>query len=376
MKEKRKARPDKGRRVIVAMSGGVDSSVSAALLKRDGFDVTGMFMKCWAPSAESYGGSSAPPAIFQNTCTSDDDERMARLAAEKIGIPFYSINLIKEYKERVVEYLLDGYKKGITPNPDVMCNKEIKFGLFFKKAMELGADYVATGHYARLKRGTHNKRSQVAGTSLVMGRDKNKDQSYFLAMIKPEVLEKVMFPIGEYEKSEVRKLAKEFGLPNAERKDSQGICFVGKVDFANFLKQYIPPKEGNIVDTEGNILGKHEGAFYYTIGQRKGLGLAGGPYFVVDKDMKKNLIVVSKDEKDLLKKEVIIKDLNWFVEPVEGQITAQVRYRQIPTAATVTLDSIGKMCTLEFRTTQRAVAPGQLAVLYSGEQILAAGIII
>ena len=181
-------------KVIVAMSGGVDSSVSAALLKKAGFDVTGMFMKCWASSAgpnpAQLGGP--PNDIFKNTCTADDDERMARLAAEKIGIPFYSLNLVKEYKKRVVEYLLNGYREGITPNPDVMCNKEIKFGLFFDKAMELGADYVATGHYARLWREIRNSKSEIR---ILQATDTNKDQSYFLSFIKPEVLDRVMFPV-------------------------------------------------------------------------------------------------------------------------------------------------------------------------------------
>jgi len=365
----------RGKKVIVAMSGGVDSSVSAALLKRDGFDVTGMFMKCWAPFAESYGGPRAISNRFENPCTADDDERMARLAAAKISIPFYSLNLIKEYKEKVVEYLLDGYRKGITPNPDVMCNKEIKFGLFFDKATALGADFVATGHYARLLR----QRGGFGGQARIFqAKDKNKDQSYFLSFIKPEVLERVMFPIGEYAKPEVRALARQFGLPNAARKDSQGICFVGKVDFVEFLKQYIPPKKGDIVDTEGNLLGEHDGAFYYTIGQRKGIGLSGGPYYVIEKDIQHNLLVVSRDENELYKDEVRIIGLNWFAgvptaTPME--VSAQIRYRQKPAPSTLTIDSRGKRCTLVFKEPQRAVTPGQLAVLYRGEQMLAGGVI-
>jgi len=336
------------------MSGGVDSSVSAALLKRAGFDVTGMFMKCW---------SADDP--FGENCTSTDDERMARLAAEKIGIPFYSLNLVKEYKKRVVEYLLDGYRTGITPNPDVMCNKEIKFGLFFDKAMELGADFVATGHYARV----------IAG-KIYTGKDANKDQSYFLSFIKPEVLERVMFPIGEYTKPEVRALARKFGLPNAERKDSQGICFVGKVDFVEFLKQYIPPKKGDVVDTNGKVLGQHEGAFYYTIGQRKGLGLSGGPYFIIDKDVQKNTIVVSKNENDLLKKEVQIKHINWFSLPTQEEVTCRVRYRQAPAPGIFHVDKSAQTGTLVFSSPQRAITPGQMAVLYQGDQMLAGGIIV
>ncbi len=350
---------------MVAMSGGVDSSVSAALLKRDGFDVTGMFMKCWAPSAESYGGPRTLSLGFENTCTADDDERMARLAAEKIGIPFYSLNLVKEYKAKVVEYLLDGYRQGITPNPDVMCNKEIKFGLFFEKAMVLGADYVATGHYARTMEG-----------KIYAGKDTNKDQSYFLAFIKPEILDRVMFPVGEYTKPEVRALARKFGLPNAERKDSQGICFVGQVDFVKFLKQYIPSEKGDIVDLAGNVLGQHEGAVYYTIGQRKGLGLSGGPYFIIDKDVQKNTIIVSKNENDLLKKEAQIKNINWFQMPTQTEVTCRIRYRQTPASGIFQMDKSGKGGKLRFSSPQRAITPGQLAVLYQGDQMLAGGIIV
>lgn len=355
-------------KVIVAMSGGVDSSVAAALLKKRGFypelgrrvEVTGMFMKCW----------SADDPLGEN-CSSSDDERMARLAAAKIGIPFYSINLVKEYKEKVVEYLLNGYKKGITPNPDVMCNKEIKFGLFFEKAMSLGADYIATGHYARIEQ-------KGREYSIFAGRDENKDQSYFLSFINPALLSKILFPIGEYKKSEVRKMARDFSLPNAARKDSQGICFVGKVNFTEFLKRYIAPKKGDIIDTKGNILGQHDGAVYYTIGQRQGLGLANGPYFVIDKDVKKNIVVVSKNENDLYQNEVKVKNLNWFSEiktdnPIE--VKAQIRYRQIPAISNLTLDSTGKRGTLVFKEPQRAITPGQLAVIYQGDQMIAGGVI-
>ena len=350
-------------KVFVAMSGGVDSSVAAALLKRAGFGVTGMYMKCW--SADDPFGAN---------CTSTDDERMARLAAAKIGIPFYSLNFIKEYKEKVVEYLLDGYTKGITPNPDVICNKEIKFGLFFEKAMELGADFVATGHYALVRRSL----GEGGRPQLFQAKDRNKDQSYCLSFIKPEILDRVMFPVGEYAKPEVRALARKFGLPNAERKDSQGICFIGKVDFADFLKQYIPNKRGVIIDTKGNVLGQHEGAFYYTIGQRKGIGLSGGPYYVVAKDIAKNLLIVSRDENELYKDKVRVTGLNWFAgvptdTPME--VSAQIRYRQKPAPSTLTIDSRGKTCTLVFKEPQRAVTPGQLAVLYQGEQMLAGGII-
>jgi len=348
-------------KVIVAMSGGVDSSVSAALLKKRGFDVTGMFMKCW---------SADDP--FGENCTSTDDERMARLAAIRIGIPFYSVNLVQEYKERVVKYLLNGYKKGITPNPDVMCNKEIKFGLFFEKAMALGADFVATGHYAQIVPPAGGKGKKY---KILAGKDPNKDQSYFLSFINPKLLPKILFPVGEYKKVEVRKMALKFDLPNAERKDSQGVCFVGKINFAEFLKEYIPPKAGKIVDTDGNTLGQHEGAYYYTIGQRKGLGLSGGPYYVVGTNLKKNQVLVSKEERDLYRSEVKVKNINWFAKPKKKGVSASIRYRQKPAPGSFAIDKFGRGGKLVFKEPQRAVTPGQLAVIYEGDQMLAGGVI-
>lgn len=355
------------KKVIVAMSGGVDSSVAAALLKRGGFDVVGVFMKCWSEGAN---------------CTSTEDEKMARLAAIKIGIPFYSFDLQKEYKEKIVEYMLNGYEKGITPNPDVMCNKEIKFGLFFEKAMEMGADFVATGHYARIRclqntpYASHAKPTaspELRSRSILQARDKNKDQSYFLSMIDSKVLSKVLFPVGKYTKPEVRALARKFGLPTAERPDSQGLCFVGKVDFTNFLKQYLPEKEGEIVDIQGKILGTHPGTWFYTIGQRKGIGLSGGPYYVVQKDTAKNQLVVSKDEKDLYQKELEMTNCNWFSQDVPEKVSAQIRYRQTPVSCKVVKEGDGFR--LIFQTPQRAPAPGQMAVLYKGSEMLGGGII-
>ena len=344
--------PKKREKVFVAMSGGVDSSVAAALLKRDGFSVVGVYMKCWSKGL---------------ACTSEDDERSARLAASHLGIPFYTWNFIKEYHQKVVEYMLEGYARGITPNPDIMCNKEIKFGLFFGKAMKLGADFIATGHYVMIEQG-----------KLLRGKDKNKDQSYFLSFIKPEVLSHVLFPIGEYTKPQVRELARKFGLPNAERKESQGICFIGKVDFGEFLKTHIPQKEGSIVDKEGNILGKHQGVFLYTLGQRQGVGLSGGPFYVVGKNLRENVLIVSKDERDLLLKELSMKNVNWFSNIKGGvplEVETRIRYRQAPALSTVSIDSQGKRCKLIFKEPQRAITPGQLAVLYQGEQMLAGGVI-
>ena len=349
--------PKKKVKVFVALSGGVDSSVAAALLKRDGFDVVGVYIKCWTANDPLYKG-----------CTSVDDERSARLAASHLGIPFYTWNFIKEYKKRVVEYMLDGYKKGITPNPDVMCNREIKFGLFFEKAVKLGANFVASGHYVRIQNG-----------KILQGIDKNKDQSYFLSSIKKEVLPKVLFPIGEYTKPEVRELAKSFGLPNALRMQSKGICFIGKVDFADFLKKHIKSKLGDIVDMNGKFLGEHDGLVFYTIGQRKGIKLSGGPYFVVRKDFKNNRLVVSKDEKDLGSNGIVVSNVSWFSKPeFESSLSIEVkiRYRALSVPAKL-LKVAGEENSykLEFSKPQRATTSGQFAVFYKGEEMLGGGVI-
>lgn len=345
----------KKKKVFVGMSGGVDSSVAAALLKKAGFNVVGIYMKCWTQGP---------------SCTTQEDERSARLAALHLKIPFYVLNFIDQYKEKVVEYMLKGYKEGITPNPDIMCNREIKFGLFFKKAMALGADYVATGHYARIKKiGTRY--------ALLKGKDFKKDQSYFLAMINPEVLEKTLFPIGEYEKSEVRAFARKIGLPNAERKDSQGICFVGKVEIGDFLRLHIPKKEGVIVNKKGEMLGKHDGAWYYTLGQRQGLKLSGGPYYVSKKDTAQNTLQVTKKEDDITASKLKVKNMNWFL-PFAGRtesLFAKFRYRQEDVLTTVEQlgnDSFNVMP----KVPQRALTPGQFAVFYRGDELVGGGVIV
>ncbi|MDO8470576.1 MAG: tRNA 2-thiouridine(34) synthase MnmA [bacterium] len=342
----------KRNKVIIAMSGGVDSSVAASLLKKRGFQVTGIFMKCWS-------------ADLHEACTAQDDERQARLAAQHLGIPFYVLNFIDEYKKRVVDFMLEGYEKGITPNPDVMCNKEIKFGLFFDKALQLGADYIATGHYARIEDG-----------KLLKAKDDTKDQSYFLSFIRPEVLERTLFPIGEYPKTEVRKMAKAMGLPNAERKDSQGVCFIGNINFSEFLKAELPGVQGLITDTQGNTLGTHEGSKYYTIGQRKGIGLGGGPWYVAEKDNDRNILVVTKEEGDILRKELVLEQTNFFGEIGTEEINVEVsiRYRQPPVRATLSKKENGWR--LVFDKSQRAVTPGQIAVLYKGDEVFGGGIIV
>ena len=340
------------------MSGGVDSSVAAALLKRGGFDVVGVYMKCWTEGV---------------ACTSQDDERSARLAAAHLGIPFYVWNFLKEYREKVVDYMLKGYATGVTPNPDMMCNKEIKFGLFYDRAMKLGADYVATGHYARLRREIRNPKSEIR---ILKGKDPDKDQSYFLSFIRPSVLANLMFPVGNHLKTEVRAYAKKIGLPNAERKDSQGICFVGKVEMGDFLREHIPTQEGDIVSVDGKLLGKHDGAFYYTIGQREGIGLSGGPYYVVQKEFKTNRLVVSTKMEDILKEEIMVRDINWFSKPTDTPIRVSAKFRYRHPDVPVALEIQGDSCLVKPDTPQRAITPGQFAVFYRGDELIGGGVIV
>ncbi|MBI2625201.1 MAG: tRNA 2-thiouridine(34) synthase MnmA [Candidatus Nealsonbacteria bacterium] len=346
------------KKILVAMSGGVDSSVAAALLKRAGFNVAGAFLRCY----ETPG------------CPALEDLGVARLAAAKIGIPFYVFDFRKEYKKKVIGYFVSGYKKGLTPNPDIMCNKTVKFGLLFEKAMALGFDYLATGHYARLE----EKGGKI---KLLKGKDPNKDQSYFLYAVKPEFLKRVIFPVGDKKKAEVRKLAKKFGLPNAQRPDSQGICFVGRVRLGDFLDQYIKPKTGKVRLFLGNgeykEIGEHQGAHYFTIGQRQGLGLGGGPYFVLGTDVKKNFVTVTKNEKDLCRKEIIISGLSWISgEPkFPLRATVKIRYRHKGGTATIYKMPDAKYRIL-FQKPQRAIAKGQSAVFYKGSQLLGGGLIV
>ncbi|MDX1535806.1 MAG: tRNA 2-thiouridine(34) synthase MnmA, partial [Candidatus Spechtbacterales bacterium] len=311
----------KRKKVIAAMSGGVDSSVTAALLKEEGFDVVGVFMKCW--NADDFK---------QGECTAEEDEYWARRAASTIGIPFYSLDLVDEYKNRVVDYFVTEYAAGRTPNPDVMCNDQIKFGVFYDKVIGgFEADYIATGHYARVERDKNGIAHMLKGV------DNNKDQTYFIYRVPQERLQHVMFPVGKYQKSEVRRLARKFNLPNAEKKDSQGICFIGNVDMRKFLEEYIPEKEGVIVTTEGKEVGKHNGVHYYTIGQRKGIGVGGGtPYYVVDKDIETNTLVVGpRYDEELFEKSLNLEDMSWIVkEPkTPKEVTVSIRYRQEPQPA-------------------------------------------
>ena len=300
-------RSGKTKKVFVAMSGGVDSSVSAALLKQAGFDVSGVYMRQWSPK------------VLGQECIWRGERQDAMRVAQKLGIKFLTWDFSKEYEKEVGKYMINSYKNGVTPNPDVMCNKIIKFGLFFDKAIKSGADFIATGHYAKIK-----------NSKLLEAKDKNKDQTYFLWTLNKNQLSKILFPVGGITKPEVRKLAKKFKLHIAGKKDSQGICFIGPLDMKNFLKSYIKPKKGQILSLSGEPIAEHDGVYYYTIGQRHGLDIKNGkgPYFVIKKDVKKNIIYVGK-EKDLLSKRAVIKNIHWIEKPkgFPVQLSAKMRYR-------------------------------------------------
>jgi len=342
----------------VAMSGGIDSSVSAALLKKAGFDVIGVFMKFWSLADETK---------IENRCCSAESEVRARKVAKILGIPFYVFNFGKDFKKKVVDRFLAEYKKGVTPNPCVVCNKEIKFGLLLEKALKLGADFVATGHYVKTKK---------IGEKIRLFKGGAKDQSYFLWKLSQKQLRRVFFPVGHYEKEEVRRLAREFRLPFSKVSESQEICFVPR-GIDSFLRKYFKPKPGKIVDAQGKILGLHQGLYFYTIGQRKGMNLPGGPYYVLDKDLKKNKLVVTKSEKDLGRKELKVKDANWTsgLEPkLPLSVGIKIRYRHKAVRAVIkNIDK--KYIKVIFNVPQRAVTAGQSAVFYKGKELLGGGII-
>ena len=352
------------KKVIIAMSGGVDSSVAAALLKRTGFDVIGVFMKFWMmPEKDGMVG-------VWNRCCSPEAESRARKVAKILDIPFYIFNFEKEFKKRIVDYFLAGHKKGITPNPCVVCNKKIKFGLLLEKALALDADYVATGHYARIQK-------KKSGIHLLRGKDKVKDQSYFLWQLNQNQLKRILFPIGNYTKNQVRGLAKKFKLPVLSIPESMEICFI-QTTINDFLSCYLKTKLGKIIDAEGKSAGEHKGLHFYTIGQRKGIKLAGGPFYVSDKDFKKNLLIITKNEKDLYKKELKIKNVHWISgkrPELPLKIKAKIRYRHKATLAIITHSSKSRVYSLGFNRPQRAITPGQSAVFLKGQELLGGGII-
>ncbi|UKM64481.1 tRNA 2-thiouridine(34) synthase MnmA [Flavobacteriaceae bacterium GSB9] len=393
------------KRVIIGLSGGVDSSVAAYLLKEQGYEVIGLFMKNWHDDS----------VTISNECPWLDDSNDAMLVAEKLGIPFQTVDLSEQYKERIVDYMFHEYEKGRTPNPDVLCNREIKFDVFMNIALELGADYVATGHYCR--KGTIEKDGKEV-YQLLSGVDSNKDQSYFLCQLSQEQLSKSLFPIGELTKPEVRKIASNLDLVTAGKKDSQGLCFIGKVKLPDFLQQQLKPKEGVIVEIsedqeifskstphfdseedklkylsrklqykidDGKIVGKHQGAHYFTKGQRKGLAVGGTvePLFVIDTDVEENVIYTGqgKEHPGLLKKALFISDeeLHWVRNDLSlntgetMQVNARIRYRQPLERAT--LYKVDGGLYVEFENFQSAITEGQFAAWYIGDELIGSGVI-
>jgi tRNA-specific 2-thiouridylase len=345
-------------KVFVGMSGGVDSSVTAALLQAQGYDVTGVYMKNWSQDLPGM------------VCPWKEDYQDAKRVATHLGIPFKLYDFEKEYRHLVVDYMIDEYKAGRTPNPDIMCNQEVKFKLFLNAALADGADMIATGHYARIKDGR-----------LLAGIDPNKDQSYFLCRVTEDALRKSLMPIGEYEKPAVRALARQYGLSTAEKKDSQGICFVGKVGIRDFLEQYVTARPGKIIDQHGQVVGEHDGALFYTIGQRQGLGVGGGlPYYVVGKDMPKNEVYVTTDLQDsrLWSKTMTLASAHWINQPPEADTVYKVRTRY--RAELLDVASLVQLSDKNWRLTLaddvRALTAGQSAVIYDGQRVVGSGIVV
>ncbi len=337
--------------VVLGMSGGVDSAVSAHLLQQQGYNVIALFMHNWEETEEGV-------------CTAEQDFEDVKRVSDKLGIPYYSVNFAKQYRERVFGYFLEEYAKGRTPNPDVLCNREIKFGPFLEYAKALGADYIATGHYCGIdhRNGKHY---------LLKAKDQNKDQTYFLNQLSQSQLQDVLFPLADITKTEVRAIADSLGLVNARKKDSTGICFIGERNFRNFLQKYLPNQPGDIVDMAGNKVGEHIGLMYYTLGQRRGLGLGGtkdeqGRWFVVDKDLKNNRLIVSHgDESVLMSRSLVASGVNWIPQPPKDKFTctAKFRYRQSEQGVDVERLPDNKV-KVTFHQPQRAVTPGQFVVFY------------
>lgn len=402
--------------VYVGLSGGVDSAVAATLLQRQGYEVVGVYMKNW--SADIAGVA----------CPWREDLASARLVVARLGVPLKIYDFEVDYKRAVVDYMVAAYKKGLTPNPDVMCNQEIKFKVFAQKCFEEGADFIATGHYARIgssyrldssseiksdsqssshlrsnsnfivrdghgdnrdsfhapadnivRDGEANENSVSSGKPMLkMAADRHKDQTYFLYRMSQEAAQKTLFPLGQYTKQQVRQLAREFKLPNAARRDSQGLCFVGKVSLRDFLGQYIAPKTGDIIDDKGQVVGQHDGAFYYTIGQRHGLGIGGGaPYFVYKKDAAKNVVYVTTDldSANINRDKFTIADCVWWGEP-QSDKNYKVRIRHGGVLLSAKLRPVeGGKYEISLQEPERAIAPGQSAVIYDGEAVLGGGVI-
>ncbi|HDZ54402.1 MAG TPA: tRNA 2-thiouridine(34) synthase MnmA [Candidatus Nealsonbacteria bacterium] len=385
----------KKKKVLVAMSGGVDSSVATAILKKAGFEVVGVFMRFWRD----------PVLQRWNRCCSPEAEKRARRVALLLGIPFYVLDFGKEFKKRIVNYFLKEHKKNFTPNPCVVCNKEIKFGLLLEKALDIGADYVATGHYVKKQEtrfrpvfrsktaeGDQGPGLQVKNKiyKLLRAKDKEKDQSYFLWQLSQKQLKKILFPLENLTKKEVISLARKFKLPVLNIPESQEICFI-QTTVNDFLKRYLKQKPGpiveqahyrasKIIDAKRKIIGQHQGLAFYTIGQRRGIRLPGGPYFVLDKDLKRNFLVVTKNERDLYKKELVAGNVHWISgkkPKLPLRVKSKVRYRQEMMPAIIKDQRIKnkKQVLVEFKKPQRAITLGQSVVFYREKELLGGGII-
>ncbi len=361
--------------VVVGLSGGVDSSVAAVILKEQGYNVIGLFMKNW--DSTTNNDVLGNPALEDEICPQEVDYQDAVNVAKKIGVPIFKVDFIKEYWDNVFTYFLDEYKKGRTPNPDILCNKYIKFDAFLEYAKKFNADYIAMGHYAQVE--------IINGKpTLLRGLDNNKDQTYFLSQLTEKQLEKTLFPVGNLTKQEVRELAHKYDLPTKDKKDSTGICFIGERDFDKFLSNYLPSKKGNMITEDGTIIKQHNGLMYYTIGQRKGLGIGGSnkykntPWFVIGKDLTKNELIIGQGfhHPTLYSDSCLVDDVNLINHDTfdnKTVYTAKFRYRQADTK--VTIQHVGEKLLINFLEDVRAVTPGQAAVIYQGKRCLGGGFI-
>ena len=353
------------KKVVVGMSGGVDSSVSAILLQKQGYEVIGLFMRNWDSLAD---GELDGPTTSTGQCPQEADYDDAKAVCDKLGIPLYRKDFVKEYWDYVFTYFLDELKNGRTPNPDIMCNKYIKFDMFAKEARKLGADYIATGHYARMNNG-----------HLLRGIDSNKDQTYFLSQVSKEQLENVLFPVGDMEKKDVRKMAEEYDLITAKKKDSTGICFIGERNFKNFLKNYLPNQPGDVINIDTNeVIGKHIGLMNYTIGQRKGLNIGGtkDKMFVVGKDLEKNILYIclGEDNDYLISTSCLVDNINYLGDEKLENVTAKFRYRQEDIPVHLEWLENDKIL-VRYDQGVKSVTPGQACVFYNKEECLGGGII-